>query len=286
MYIKIDGVNIYYEVTGKGKVAVLTFHGGPGSSDCIDSKAWMGPLADEFCTIFYDNRGSGRSDDADPTTYNHKQFCEDAHYLVKHLGVEKVAIFGGSYGGFIAQEYAIYYPQEVVCMILRGTAACTLDLVENAKKNIMSQFNISKSDEEIINKVFDGNLASNKDLEEFFRITSTIYSTRYNPLKAEARMKSARYHYKTHNELFRNVVPKFDIREKIKNIKVPTLVIAGGKDWLIPVERAKELASLIPNAEFSLFEEAGHLVHEDFPQEFYQLVGNFLRKHLYNYKEN
>src|ERR671939_10873 len=115
--ITVNGARLYYETHGpEDAPALVILHGGPGVGDCRDQVRDFGPLADEFRLVFYDARGSGRSEDKPP--YTHDQWVADADELTRQLGIETFALLGHSYGGIVAQEYAIAHPERLRGLIL------------------------------------------------------------------------------------------------------------------------------------------------------------------------
>jgi pimeloyl-ACP methyl ester carboxylesterase len=102
-------------------------HGGLGF-DHTSLHPWLDPLGEEMHLIYYDHRGNGRSGRPPLETLTFEQFCADADALRAHLGYEKVAVLGYSFGGFIALEYALRYPERLSHLILLDTAP-TLILV-------------------------------------------------------------------------------------------------------------------------------------------------------------
>jgi proline iminopeptidase len=111
---------IYYEECGKpgGRPAVV-LHGGPGGAINPTMRRFFDPA--RWRMALFDQRGCGRSRPnaslEDNTTW---ALIEDIERLRKHLGVEKWAVFGGSWGSTLALAYAIIHPERVSCLILRG----------------------------------------------------------------------------------------------------------------------------------------------------------------------
>lgn len=85
-----------------------------------DFKAYS-PLADKYRVLSFDFRGHGQSSPTKP--YSFKQIVEDIESLRKHFaGDDRCIVIGGSFGGYLAQQYAITYPSHLSHMVLRGTA--------------------------------------------------------------------------------------------------------------------------------------------------------------------
>jgi len=276
MFTKINGTKIYYEIAGEGSPVVMTLHGGPGIGDSGDNKKMFTSMADEFTFVYFDQRGNGQSDDADINTYTHDQIVEDTEKLRNQLGVEKIALSGGSYGGMLAMEYALKYPDNLLCMFLRGTAASS-ELQKYALENALNS-GLPGITTDMLYNLFYGHLSSDQELRDHFAKIYPLYSQNYDAKKAQRFFERKRFRYQTHNAFFQTAFPAYDIRDRLKEIRVPTLILAGRHDWITPIRFARELADGIPGAELEVFEDAGHSINTDMPDKFKKVVRGFLRR--------
>ena len=273
MFTRLNGVDIFYKVPGHGR-PMLTIHGGPGISDHREAEAAFRPLEDHFSLVYYDQRGSGQSSEADPRTYTHRQFAQDAEALRKHLGHEKVILLGGSYGGFIAMEYALLYPEAVSHLILRGTASHK-GFIESAINNALAA-NITGLNRQSLEKMFNGNLESEEELLRLFTCVYPLYFKRAVPKAAGIKLRDRSIHINTHNAIFSEIFPAYDINSRLPEMKVPTLVLCGDGDWVTPPAYSEEIARLIPEARLDIFENCGHAVHADYPDKFIHEILSFV----------
>ncbi len=107
--MSIRDVSLFVKVVGHG-YPLLLMHGGP-SLDHVTLLS-LQPLADQFTLIFYDHRCNGRSEGAEVTSMTWENLTADADALRQALGFEKWAVLGHSFGGNVALEYALRYPQQ------------------------------------------------------------------------------------------------------------------------------------------------------------------------------
>src|SRR3984893_3498949 len=136
MRVTVNGCELNVEVMGPEDGPVLiAHHGGGGIGSLGEPQATFGPLSDRVRVVVCDARGCGHSEGIPP--YSHAQWAADVDALREWAGAEQIVIAGGSYGGFIAMEYAIAYPDRVGAMILRDTSPDRSNLslaTENARK--------------------------------------------------------------------------------------------------------------------------------------------------------
>ena len=132
MKIDIGGVKLWFDVEGaklvpdgpemKERPTLLLLHGGPGF-DHSHLKPALSELSDVAQCVFLEHRGNGRSDRCSPETWNLAQWGDDVYEFCQALGIEKPIVMGVSFGGFVAQSYAIRHPEHPAKLILSSTSA-------------------------------------------------------------------------------------------------------------------------------------------------------------------
>lgn len=275
MYIKINGNKLYYEIHGKENCETIFFiHGGPGVGDCRGDIRAFSSLEDQYKLVFIDMRGSGRSEANPPFT--HKQWTADIDEFRKQLNIDKIKIFGGSYGGFLSLEYALRYPENLTHVMLRDTASNNNYNDTSIEKALKS--NLPGISRNMLDRLFGGRVSSNDEFKEMFGAILPLYTVEYDEELAKTRLDSIHYHYETHNYAFHENMPKFNITEKLKEIKVPVLVTVGKHDWITPVEASEEIAAAVDKSIFVIFENSGHSPHLEENEKYVKLVREFLNK--------
>lgn len=125
-YLKVSDLHkIYYELCGnrEGKPAFV-IHGGPGGGCSPIYRQFFNP--EKFLIVLHDQRGAGRSQPVAEIRENTTQhLVEDIERLRQHLNLDKILLFGGSWGSTLALAYAETYPQNVYGMVLRGIFLAT-----------------------------------------------------------------------------------------------------------------------------------------------------------------
>src|SRR5678816_2980991 len=127
--MKIRDVSLYVEAMGHGD-PLLLMHGGPGLDHV--SLTPFRALADRHTVVFYDHRCNGRSVGPAVTSMTWDNLTADADALREAFGFERWAVLGHSFGGHVALEYALRYPERVSRLVLLDTAGDARWSQENA----------------------------------------------------------------------------------------------------------------------------------------------------------
>ncbi|MBN1803184.1 MAG: alpha/beta hydrolase [Candidatus Lokiarchaeota archaeon] len=243
--ILVKDINMYYEMKGEGFPIVMIM-GLAGNADWWDLELIEG-LSRNYKTIVFDNRGVARTDNND-TDFTMKDLADDTIGLMDALNIEKAHILGVSMGGVVAQEIAINYPERVQKLILCSTSCGGAHFVA--------------PDMRVLGVLAAGR--GDKTQEEFSRSTTfLLYPEEFmkeHPEIVEDRLQIRLQNPIADNTYDRQAKGAFAnaTGEKLKNIKIPTLVLHGKQDILIPFGNGEKIAELIPGAKLQLFEKSGH----------------------------
>jgi proline iminopeptidase len=272
----VNGAQLYCELHGPVDApAVVILHGGPGVGDSRDRVRDIGPLADEFRLLFYDARGSGRSADVPP--YTHEQWVADLDELTRSLGVERFALLGHSYGGIVAQEYAIARPERLRQLILVDTSPSTVENEESIRRALAA--GRPDIEEGWLRKLFEGRVDSDEEMRGMWESLLPLYfDGPFDPDLPRQKADDTYYHHATHNYAFSVNNPAFDVRDRLPQLRVPTLVMCGGNDWITPLAKSQEIVSLIPGSRLEVFDHSGHMPMVEEPERFQSVLRAFLRE--------
>lgn len=273
MRVEINGNPLEVEVLGQpGAPTMIVHHGAPGLGSRAEPRRSFGPLADRLRVAVFDARGSGDSGLNPP--FSHPQWVADVEALRVHLDADRLVMAGGSYGGFIAMEYALRHPDRVLALVLRDTAAHH-GFAESARINALSSTRVSV-DHDRYDRIMAGQCRDDADLEDCWRAIVPLYDHDPDPARVQARLDSTIYHAATHNWAFAQNMPAYDLRPRLPELRCPTLVTVGRHDWITPVDASEEIAALIPGAKLVVFEESGHSPQLEEPVRFQRVVREFL----------
>jgi pimeloyl-ACP methyl ester carboxylesterase len=262
---RIMGIDINYEDEGEGHPLVL-IHGLTSTLRMWDEQ--MPALLSKYRVVRYDCRGHGGTESpADPSAYSQEIFIDDALGLLDALGLEKVHLCGLSMGGNIALNLALRHPDRVGAMIVASTGAGSRKddgTIEGFKiaADILRKGDLKRfTDAMMTSPLFEPFLKKRPDLVEV---------TKENLLSCNA-MGLA--------NTIRGVQLKrssiMDLEEKLRDLSVPTLILAGDKD-IACLEPAEFMNQHIPRSKLVVFSKTGHIVNRERPEDFNREVMDFL----------
>jgi pimeloyl-ACP methyl ester carboxylesterase len=258
---RVNGNSVYYEVYGSGEPLLLIM--GLGAS-ILAWHSQIPTLSQHFRVIAFDNRGCGRSDR--PEECSMPLCAQDAAGLLRALDITSAHVFGVSMGGMIAQQLALDHPRAVRSLILGATSACLAAWpLEQAVTDAMVRS------------------AEAEPRQAFEILLWTGYSDRY----AAEHKEELWLQFQVELPLMPPVdiwqkqltaVLQFDVRERLKAITAPTLVIAGADDHVIPRASCEYLAEQIQGAELLVLPGARHGFNIECEEETNGAVIDFVRR--------
>ncbi len=259
--VKSNGTELYYEITGNGPYLVLIE--GLGASLYLWEKQ-IPELSKHFTVIAYDNRGVGKSDKpAGPYSIN--MMAKDLAGLMNALEISKAHILGVSMGGFIAQEFAISYPEKVDKLVLAATGFGGKDHVPMSQETLALVLAASGESREIIQKKLE--LVYTKKYLSDEKVLNHLIDLRIsNPQVPEAYQAQAM------------AGVYFDRSEDVKNINKPTFIIGATNDLLMPVQNCYNLNKKIPGSKLKTYDGLGHQFFVENYKEFNSDVIKFLKE--------
>jgi len=273
MQAQINGNEVFYTTNGQGR-PMLLMHGGSGL-DHTYFRPWLDTLSNQVQLIYYDQLGQGRS--TRPESYegiSMATWADEADALRASLGHEHIILLGHSFGGFIAQEYALRYGEHLDGLILCDTAP-VVDYQDVIMANAQS-----RGTPEQVQAVIEGLSAPVADDARFQQLLTTIlplYFNTYDP-KVGAKMDEAtEYSAGAFNQGMGVCLPTFNVLSRLGEITVPTLIMAGRHDWITPpAQGAERLHAGLPNAKLVIFEESGHFPFIEEHDKFVYAVRDWL----------
>jgi pimeloyl-ACP methyl ester carboxylesterase len=257
-----DGARINYRVSGPQAGEPLVLVMGLG----WDMSGWdlLLPHLRGFRVLRIDNRGTGRSDQPD-TPYSIRQMAGDVVRCMNAAGIDSAHVYGASLGSMVAQELALSYPARVRSLILGCPSPGVIGVPASPRwlQLLVAQRGLSPE-------------------EAFRRAARLLYgvSLTERPDAVEEVMQ---------RRLAVNIAPtgmrrqfqavlRWSSLRRLRRVRVPTLVMHGDQDRLIPISNGRIIARLVPGARMHVFRGAGHVYGTDCPEEHLEVLLDFLHE--------
>lgn len=254
-FVDVEGLRTFYESKGKGR-PLLLIHG----SACTHS-IWRHQLdyfAKRCYVIAVDLMGHGKSEIAiSPSQISIRQYVEFVNNFLEALKIQKATLIGHSMGGAIGIEFCLNLPQKVECLGLVNTGAKL-----GANPELLST--LRRDFRKAITAGLETVLFRSEETDEIRRlITEELLKT--NPAVGLADFEACN---------------RFDSREKLSQIRRPTLIIGGTEDLLTPPWFQQYLHQKIVNSKLKIVEGVGHFSMIEKPEKFNAIASEFLEKYI------
>jgi len=288
-FVDANGVMIYYTMMGRGE-PLLILHGGPGSSHDY-FLPYLLPLARHHKVIFIDERGSGKSQKLeDRSAYTIENMVEDVEAVRRELGLGKIDLLGHSYGGALAQAYALKYQRNLNHLILASTWSSSAALNEvfvRMKQNMAPELRarIDRLEAQGLfghGKDYEKNRYTNEYMiaawgEGYFPY---VYHNRpdpnYDPTALGAAWDLYREMWGEHGEfIIDGNLKSVEYTDRLTSIKVPTLMVVGEHDECEPA-LSQAMHEKIVGSKMVVLPNSGHMTFVDQTGMFIKTVDEFL----------
>ncbi len=289
-FVDAHDVLIYYVAIGRGD-PLLVLHGGPGASHNY-FLPYLLPLARRNRLIFIDERGSGRSQKLDdPAGYTVEAMVEDVEAVRQALGIRSMSLLGHSFGGVLAQAYALKYQDHLTHLILCSTFHSTKEM--NTVFDTMKQKMAPELRDRIDRMEKEGLFGHGKDFEKnrytnaymiaawgegyFPYLYQTHPDANYDPTSlTDMSWDLYRQMWGSHGEfVIDGNLASVEYADRLPSIKVPTLITVGDHDECAP-SLSEEMHRKIAGSKLVILPHSGHMTFVDQPALFLSTVDEFL----------
>ena len=258
--IKVNDIEMYFEQQGTGDDLVLI------SGLSADHHSWdpvYDQLSKHYRVLRFDNRGAGQTD-APAKDYSIMQMTNDVASLMKALTINKAGIIGHSMGGYIAQQFAIDYEDMTNKLVI---------ITSRARPSVTVQI-LSETWQQMIGYGIEPSIVSKNSMAILF---ADDFLSRSEQVDAYMTKKLNNPHRQTTVGLAGQLAASrhYDSSKILADIKVPTLVIGGEADRMLPLYNSQFLAENIPNAELTVIKRCGHMPQYEKPQQLLTLICQF-----------
>ncbi len=284
--IPFRGHETWYRVVGDGeapgKLPLLLLHGGPGAPhdylESLERVAGTGRRA-----IFYDQLGCGKSSRTDESLWNVETFVEEVGAVRDALGLDRTHLFGSSWGGMLAMEYALTKPSGLASLVLSSSPA-SIPIWAEETGRLRSEL-----PGEVQRTLDEHEAAGTADSPEYEEAMFEFYKRhvcRIDPfpdgvLRTFAQLgenPGVYLHMQGPNEfVITGTLKDWDITGRLGEIAVPTLVTSGRHDECTP-RQAEIVHRGIPGSEWVVFEDSSHMQFVEEPEHYLDVLDDFLTR--------
>jgi proline iminopeptidase len=283
--IRIDGrYDVWVKQVGTGHIPVLTLHGGPGMShyylECFEEFL----PRDEFRFWYYDQLGCGFSERPDdPTLWTVERYTEEVEQVRRALGLARFVLFGHSWGGFLAMEYALRYQQHLAALVVSNMTASAAAYVEYAKvlraklpADVLAKMELFEARHDF----------RAPEYEELLR--TTLYQRHFcrldpwpEPVERTMKFLNEQVYETMQGPDEFNIVGNYkdwDRWNDLHRITVETLLLVGRHDTMsaAPIDK---MSRLMPHARAIVCEYGSHMSMYDDQERYFSALLGFLRQY-------
>ncbi|QEM11627.1 alpha/beta fold hydrolase [Mucilaginibacter rubeus] len=291
-YVTVNGAKLWVVTVGEGD-PIIFIAGGPGGTH-LGLRSFDSLANNHHQLIYFDALGRGKSDSAkNVTEYSLARDIDDIEGLRVALKLDKITVLGHSYGGVVAQGYAIKYPAHLSHLILADTFHSFVMWQENDdNSNHEIKTNYPEVWERLMKIRNEGAVSSDRDHQAIYSEVPYGFLYAYNPGNFEPKKGvSHRYYPNPHySQVYYQMVGKdgdfivgsdignFDYRKQLKDLKMPILIVTGRFDRVATPWMAVKYKEYCPQAQFEIFEKSGHNPQVEEPEKEFAVINEFLAK--------
>lgn len=279
--LDVPGGRVWYRVVGDGPATPLVIvHGGPGAThDYLES---LEAVADERPVVFYDQLGAGRSDAPDDVhLWTNERLVDELGRIVEALALNRVHLFGHSWGTIVATEYALRAPRTVASLIAADPCLC---LPRYATGTAALRAALPAPVREALDRheaagTTDSNEYQQAEMEFFRRHGCRLDSWPDSLMRTFSQSNQVIYERMQGPSEFQitGIHKDYDATDRLGDLTVPTLFLVGRHDMALPEDTAW-YHSLVPGSELVIFEESSHMPHLEEPDLYLQVLRDFLHR--------
>jgi proline-specific peptidase len=287
-FVPFRGHRTWYRVVGdersEGKLPVVLLHGGPGATH--DYLEPLGALAETGGrrVVFYDQIGCGKSDlPEDDSLWVVETFVEELDAVRGALGLDRIHLFGSSWGGMLAMEYALTQPRGLESLILASSPASIPQWVEETGK---LRADLPPDVQAVLDRHEAAGTTDDPEYEEAATEFYKRHVCRTEPWP-DCVLRSFQF-IAEHGVVYRTMngpsefhvtgnIRDWSVVERLPEIRVPTLVVTGEYDEATPAIN-KTVADGIPGAESVIYPGASHMAHVEDTEGYVRLLDEFLSR--------
>jgi pimeloyl-ACP methyl ester carboxylesterase len=262
-FIDAGGVQTHYHDTGSGDPVLLIHGSGPGVSAWANWAHTIPALSEVSRVVALDLVGYGSTEKPDEISYGLRSWTDHVWAFLDALGLQKVAVVGNSLGGRIALAMAEDHPERLERLVLMGTPGVGMTVTEGLKAL----------------RAYEPSPDNMRELlTRYFAVDTSIITDELVKIRYEA--SAAPGAYEAYTKMFADPNSAQDLaitEDQARAVDLPTLIVHGAVDRVVPPEVAWTMLNLLPDADLTVFARCGHWTQIERAGDFNAAVTRFLR---------
>ncbi|KRF19765.1 2-hydroxy-6-oxo-2,4-heptadienoate hydrolase [Nocardioides sp. Soil797] len=262
-YVDVKGTSTHYHDVGEGKPVLLLHGSGPGVSAWANWRHAIPALAEGHRVIAMDSVGFGLTERPDSVRYSLRTWTDHVWDFLDALGLDQVSVIGNSLGGRLALQMAEDRPERLDRIVLMGAPGVGMTMTEG-----LQALRAYEPSPENMESLLKNHFAVDKSI-----ITDDLVQIRYEASAAPGA-------HEAYRKMFfdpEHAGGELGItEEQVAKVSMPTLLVHGLEDAVVPVDVAWTMLRLLPDADLHVFARCGHWTQIERSTEFNELVADFL----------
>ena len=279
--VEVEGGFVRYRVLGDGARTLVLLHGGPGAGSL-----YLKPLerlaGPERRVVVYDQLGCGDSDRPDdPALWRAARFVDELEALRAHLGLESFDLYGHSWGGMLATDYALGHQEHLRSLVLASTIADAA-LLRREMDRLLEAF--PEEIRETLRRHEEAGTTASPEYENAIMAVYRVHLCRCDPWPTEVAKTFEDFAMDVYVPMwgpsefaYDGNLSDWDRVDRLHEIRVPTLITVGRHDELTPA-CSEQIQQRIPGSRLVVFDEGSHMTFWEETERYLDVVDRFLRE--------
>jgi proline iminopeptidase len=279
--VEVEGGVIRFRLLGEGERTLVLLHGGPGAGSL-----YLKPLerlaGPDRRVVVYDQLGCGDSDrPEDVLLWQSDRFVDELEALRAHLGLDEFDLYGHSWGGMLATDYALAHQEHLRSLVLASTIADAA-LLQREMARLLEAFPADLRD--TLRRHEEAGTTESAEYQDAIMAVYRVHVCRCDPWPAEVEKMFEDFAMDVYVPMWGPSEFAYDGNlsdwnrvDRLHEIRVPTLITVGRHDELTPA-CSEQIQQEIPHSELVVFEQGSHMTFWEEPERYLDVVDDFLQR--------
>ena len=277
--VPIDDAELWVVERGPDDgVPLLVLHGGPGL-DHHEFADYLDPLTDRGVRlVLVDQRACGRSSRPAPATWRLERYAQDVVMLAQGLSLDRYAVLGHSFGAFVALQAAVDFPGTAAATVI-SSGVPSARFLEHVDDQLLAFEPVALRERVAASWAREADVSTADEFDRLMRDQMPFhFADPMDPRIEDYLSRTADTVYAP--EVLRHFssgdAVTVDLEDRLDEVDLPVLVLAGRHDRTCPVDAAEAIAAGVPDAQLLVLEAAGHMTFVEEPEVYVEAVSRFL----------